>query len=78
MRLSLRFTKRLKAPRREVFRLVTGYERLHERFPNLFSSVRVLDKSKDRVTTEETFFLLGATVTQRSRHEVRAPTLHRV
>ena len=78
MRLPVRFRRKLSAPRAEVFRQVTDYEKLKENFPSLFISVRVLERSRNGAVTEEKFSVLGTVIEQRSRHVARAPKTHEV
>ena len=78
MRLAINFTERLSAPRRSVFREITGYDDLQDKFPNVFLSIRVIERSKSYVVTEESFSVMGTIVTQRSKHKVRTPTTHEV
>jgi carbon monoxide dehydrogenase subunit G len=78
MRLAINFTEKLSAPRKSVFREITGYDDLQDKFPNVFLSIRVLERSKSYVVTEESFSVMGTIVTQRSKHKVRTPTIHEV
>jgi len=78
MRLSFSLTRRLKAPRRKVFRAVTEFDRLRERFPGVFSSIRVVERSPHGAVTEESFEFLGVRLKQRSKHEMVEGKTHRV
>jgi carbon monoxide dehydrogenase subunit G len=74
----MRFTEDLSAPRALVFGEVTDFENLKEKFPDLFVSIRVIERSKNVVVTEERFAVLGTVVKQRSRHTLRRATTHTV
>jgi hypothetical protein len=78
MNLTMSFTEELSAPRRSVFREITDYDNLQEKLPNVFLSIRVLERSKNHVVTEESFSVMGAVVTQRSDHRFKRPTTHEV
>jgi len=78
MRFSISSTRTLNAPRRRVFRIVTEFDRLHERFPALFRSVRVIESSPQDAITVETFSLMGTTMKQRTRHHMVDATTHTV
>jgi carbon monoxide dehydrogenase subunit G len=78
MRLPLTFVEKLSAPRALVFSEVTDFEHLREKFPNLFISIRVIERSTNTVVTEETFSAFGMVIGQRSRHTVRNSTTHTV
>jgi hypothetical protein len=78
MRLAMNFTEELSAPRRSVFREITDFDNLQERLPNVFLSIRVLERSKTYLVTEESFSVMGTVVTQRSKHKLKAPTTHEV
>jgi len=78
MRLTILLTRRLKAPRGKVFRIVTEFDKLQERFPSLFSSIRVLERSPQGALTEESFVFLGVTFEQRSRHHMVNGKTHTV
>jgi len=74
----MKFTERLSAPRTIVFREVTDFESLRDKFPDLFISIRVLERSRNTVVTEESFSVMGTVVRQRARHTVRRSTSHTV
>jgi carbon monoxide dehydrogenase subunit G len=78
MHLSMKFTERLSAPRALVFNGVTDFENLQEKFPDIFVSIRVVERSKNVAVTEERFSVLGMVVRQRSRHTIRRSTMHGV
>ena len=78
MGLAMKFTEELSAPRRTVFREITDFDNLQTKFPNVFISIRVLERSKNVAVTEERFSVMGMVVTQRCRHKVRIPTTHEV
>jgi carbon monoxide dehydrogenase subunit G len=78
MRLSMKFTERLSAPRALVFSEVTDFENLQDKFPDIFVSIRIVERSKNVFVTEERFSVLGAVIRQRSRHTVRRSTTHAV
>jgi hypothetical protein len=78
MRLAINFTERLSAPRKSVFREITSYDDLQDKFPNVFLSIRVLERSRSHAVTEESFSVMGTVVTQRSRHRIKTPTTHEV
>jgi carbon monoxide dehydrogenase subunit G len=78
MRLSMKFNEKLSGPRELVFSEVTDFENLREKFPDLFVSIRVIERSKTSALTEEKFSVLGTVVSQRSRHTMRRPSTHTV
>ena len=78
MHLSMKFTERLSAPRALVFSEVTDFENLQEKFPDIFVSIRVIERSKNVAITEEGFSVLGTVVSQRARHTIRRSTTHTV
>ncbi len=75
-RLTTTFHRKLNAPRRTVFRLITDYEKLQETFPQIFLSFRVLERSRGEVVTEEKVFMVGVTMTQLCRHMTKSQTTH--
>ena len=75
-RLTTTFHRKLNAPRRTVFRLITDYEKLQETFPQIFLSFRVLERSRGEVVTEEKVFMVGVTMTHLCRHMTKSQTTH--
>jgi carbon monoxide dehydrogenase subunit G len=59
-----------------VFALITDFERLPERFPNRYRSVKIVEKSGSDTTVEEDVTVAGREMHQRTRHII-APGLLR-
>jgi carbon monoxide dehydrogenase subunit G len=63
-------TRTISVPQDSVFALITDFERLPERFPNRYRSVKVVEKSGGDITVEEDVTVAGREMHQRTRHTI--------
>jgi carbon monoxide dehydrogenase subunit G len=61
-------TKTINAPQDKVFSLITDFERLPERFPRTYQSLKVIEKSENSVTVEEDVTVAGRKIHQITKH----------
>jgi ribosome-associated toxin RatA of RatAB toxin-antitoxin module len=56
------------ASQEKIFSLITDFEKLPERFPSRYRSIKIIDKSGNSVTVEEDVTVAGREIHQVTRH----------
>jgi ribosome-associated toxin RatA of RatAB toxin-antitoxin module len=63
-------SKSVNAAQKEIFALITDFEKLPSRFPNRYRSLKVLQRSGNTVTVEEDVMAAGREFHQITRHQL--------
>ncbi|HEY7733198.1 MAG TPA: SRPBCC family protein [Nitrososphaera sp.] len=63
-------SKTVNAAQKEIFALITDFEKLPSRFPNRYRSLKVLQRSGNTVTVEEDVMAAGREFHQITRHQL--------
>ncbi|HEX2013826.1 MAG TPA: SRPBCC family protein [Nitrososphaera sp.] len=61
-------SKTVNAPQDKIFALITDFEKLPERFPSRYRSLRVIERKGNTVTVEEDVTAAGREIHQVTRH----------
>ncbi len=62
------FSSAISAPQEKIYNLITDFEKLPARFPDTYKSLKVIDRSDNRVTVEEDIVAAGRNIHQTTRH----------
>ena len=70
--------KIIKTNREKIFNLVTDFENLPNRFPQFFTSVKVLSKEGNIVKTEDHAVIAGRAMQHTTKHILTPPAIDEV
>ncbi len=71
----IKVEKTIKADREKIFKMVTDFENLSNKFPQFFKSVKVISRQGNIVTTEDEAVMAGKEVHQTTKHILTFPEI---
>lgn len=74
----IKVEKTIKADREKIFKMVTDFENLPNKFPQFFKSVKVTSRDGNTVTTEDHAVMAGREVHQATKHILTPPEVDEV
>ena len=64
-------SKTINAPADKIYSLITDFESLPSKFPSRYKSIKVLERSGNTVSVEETISYAGREIHQKTRHQLQ-------
>jgi carbon monoxide dehydrogenase subunit G len=61
-------SKTIAAPQDKIFSIITDFEKLPERFPGTYESLKVIERSDNSTTVEEDVMVAGRKIHQITKH----------
>src|SRR5690349_23996640 len=61
-------SKTIAAPQGKIFSIITDFEKLPERFPGTYESLKVIERSDNSATVEENVTVAGRKIHQITKH----------
>ncbi len=74
----VRVEKIIKAEINRVFSIITDFENLPSKLPQIFKSIKIISRDDHSITTEEFVRMAGRDITQKVRHVLYPPDKHEV
>ena len=74
----VRVEKIIKAEKDRVFSIITDFENLPSKLPQIFKSIKIISRDDHSITTEESVRMAGRDITQKVRHVLYPSHKHEV
>ncbi len=74
----VRVEKIIKAEKDRVFSIITDFENLPSKLPQIFKSIKIISRDDHSITTEESVRMAGRDITQKVRHVLYPSYKHEV
>ena len=74
----VRVEKIIKAEKDRVFSIITDFENLPSKLPQIFKSIKIISRDDNSITTEESVRMAGRDITQKVRHVLYPSYKHEV